>query len=200
MTQALSITLADQLRPRSLSPSLGYDLILIASGSLLITACSKLSIPLGSSLIPITGQTFAILLIGALLGPKRGVLAVLAYIAQGLAGLPVSATPLVGIPWLIGPSGGYLVGFVIAAFITGTFAQRGWDRHPYLTALAMTIATAVILACGLIWWEYLSGWTIPLQLGLYVFLPGAVIKIALATILLPSGWKLLRYFQVPPSS
>lgn len=200
MAQAINITLADHLRPRSLSPSLGYDLAVIIVGSLLITACAKISIPLGSSPVPITGQTFAILLVGALLGPKRGALAVLAYIAQGLAGLPVSATGLVGLPWIAGPTGGYLVGFVVAAFITGMFARRGWDRNPFLTALAMTIATAAIFACGLAW---LSRFPLPdtlLRSGLLPFLPGAVIKIALATILLPSGWKILRSFSVPPTS
>ncbi|MCZ6834847.1 MAG: biotin transporter BioY, partial [Planctomycetota bacterium] len=132
-------------------------------------------------------------------------LAVLAYLAQGLSGIPVSAQGIVGLPWLLGPTGGYLLGFIAAAYITGWFAQRGWDRKPHLTAFAMTIATAVLFIPGLLWLAFsasiissmgLQGIRVVepasvLAAGLWPYLPGAAIKIILATLMLPMGWHVL---------
>ncbi len=194
MSTVLALTFADHLLPRGGSRSLGRNIALVMGGSLLIALSARISIPVGFGLVPITGQTFAVLLVGALLGARLGALAVIAYIGEGLAGLPVGAGGNSGIPWIIGPTGGYLVGFVVAAYITGTLAQRGWDRNPLLTIAAMTLGTTAIFAFGLMWY----GRFLPpgglLVSGLYPFLPGAVIKIALAAALLPTGWKLLAMF------
>lgn len=195
MSTFSALTFADHLLPRSGSHHLARNIALVLGGSLLIALCARISIPVGFSLVPITGQTFAVLLVGALLGGRLGALAVIAYIGEGLAGLPVAAMGPAGIPsgipWVIGPTGGYLLGFVVAAYITGALAQRGWDRSPLLTIAAMSLGTAAIFAFGLAWLNRFPNPAGLLESGLYPFLPGAVIKIALAAALLPSGWKVL---------
>jgi biotin transporter BioY len=185
-------TVADLLRPCEKRLAGFYDIVLIVGGSLLIGLCAQIKFfPFGP--VPVTGQTFAVLMTGALLGSRRGSLAVLAYIAQGLAGLPVFAVasgPLA----LLGPTGGYLVGFAAAAYVTGLLAEKGWDRRIGTTVLAMTLGNVVIYAFGLLWLCRLIGVkTTILKTGLYPFIPGDLLKIALAAALLPSGWKLLGY-------
>ena len=115
----------------------------------------------------------------------------LAYLTEGAAGLPVFAGGGAGIATLVGPTGGYLFGFVAAAYITGMLAERGWDRHVATVIPAMVLGTLAIYAFGLAWLAIFIGGENLLPMGLYPFLPGAVIKIALAAFLLPSGWKLL---------
>jgi len=148
-----------------------------------------------------TGQTFAVLMVAALLGPRRGVLCVLTYLAEGLLGLPVFAQGKAGLPTFLGPTGGYLVGFVGAAYLVGALAQRGWDRRSGTTILMMVLGNMVLYACGLAWLLYLVqllaqplGGKGVLAVGLYPFLAGEVVKIALAMALLPCGWKMIRYF------
>ena len=185
-----SLTVADLLRPCEKSRARLYDLILVISGSLLIGLCAQVKIqPFGP--VPITGQTFAVLMIGALLGAKRGGLAVLAYLAQGVAGLPVFAV-ISGPAALFGPTGGYLVGFVPAAYVTGLLAEKGWDRRIGTTVLAMALGNAVIYAFGLAWLCCLTGASkTVVTTGLLPFIGGDILKIVSAAILLPSAWKLL---------
>ena len=185
-----NITVADLLRPCEKRRAGLYDLTLIVGGSLLIGLCAQVKIqPFGP--VPITGQTFAVLMIGALLGAKRGSLAVLAYLAQGLAGLPVFAM-LSGPAALLGPTGGYLVGFVPAAYVTGLLAEKGWDRRFGTTMLAMALGNVIIYACGLAQLGCLTGFSrTVLTAGLLPFIPGDILKILLAAIMLPSAWKLL---------
>jgi len=144
--------------------------------------------------VPITGQSFAVLLTGALLGSRLGAMAVIAYLIEGALGLPFFAGGGGGIVRFFGPTGGYLVAFPAAAFITGAFAEHGWDKR-YLTAVAaMAIGSAVILLGGLAWFTILTN-TPPvaaLKLAVLPFLAGDVIKIALAAAVLPTGWALLR--------
>lgn len=188
-----SATIADLLRPCEKRRAALYDIALIIGGSLLIGLCAQVKILLPFSPVPITGQTFAVLMIGTLLGPWRGNLAVLAYIIEGAVGLPVFALGG-GFTVLIGPTGGYLVGFVPAAYITGLLAQKGWDRRIGTTVLAMVLGNIVIYAFGLFWLCCLMGINrAVLSVGLYPFIVGDLLKIALAAAVLPSGWKLLEY-------
>ncbi len=186
-----NMTVADLLRPCEKRRAGLYDFALVIGGSLLIGLCAQIKImPFG--LVPITGQTFAVLMIGAVLGAKRGALAVLAYLAQGVAGLPVFAT-MSGPAALFGPTGGYLLGFAPAAYVTGLLAERGWDRRFGTTVLAMALGNLVIYTSGLAQLGCLTGMsTTVLKTGLLVFIPGDMVKIALAAILLPSAWKLLE--------
>jgi len=187
-----NMTVADLLRPCEKRRAGLYDLTLIIAGSLLIGLCAQIKIqPFGA--VPITGQTFAVLMIGALLGAKRGSVAVLAYLAQGVAGLPVFAL-LSGPAAILGPTGGYLVGFVPAAYVTGMLAEKGWDRRIAATVLAMALGNVVIYAFGICWLCCLTGVSkTVLTTGLLPFVPGDILKIVLAAILLPSAWKLLGY-------
>lgn len=189
-------TVADLWQPCEKRLAHLYDLTLIVGGSLLIALCAKLKVLLSLGPVPVTGQTFAVLMIGALLGPRRGCLTVLAYLMEGAAGLPVFAFGG-GLGEFAGPTGGYLVGFLPAAYVTGFLARRGWDRRMSTTVLAMTIGNAAIYACGLFWLCCLMGVTTGVvAAGLYPFIVGDVLKIALAAILLPSGWRLLEYFSL----
>ena len=183
---------ADLLRPTMRRSALLYDAALVLGASLVIALSAQVAIQLPFSPVPITGQTMAVLLVGALLGSRRGALAVMAYIAEGLAGLPVFAGATAGLARLFGPTGGYLVGFVAAAFLVGWLAERGWDRRFGKTLAAMTLGNLVIYAVGVVWLAvFVGGLSRAWSLGVLPFLPGDVIKIILAAVLLPGGWKLL---------
>ncbi|MBE9179600.1 biotin transporter BioY [Oculatella sp. LEGE 06141] len=188
MTRA---TYADVFRPTEGRYLWLYDLLLILGGSLLIGLSAQVAIPLPFSPVPITGQTFAVLLAGALLGSRRGSLCVLTYLAEGLAGLPVFVGTG-GIGHFLGPTGGYLIGFVVAAYAVGQLAERGWDKRFITSLLAMLLGNVVIYTVGLLWLSRFVGAERVLTLGLYPFVIGDLLKIALATGLLPIGWKVLN--------
>lgn len=192
-----SITVAGLLRPCEKKRAWLYDVVLIIGGSLLVGLCARVAVWLPFSPVPVTGQTFAVLMIGALLGRRRGCFAMLAYIAEGAAGLPVFALGRAGLPILLGPTGGYLVGFVAAAYITGALAEKGWDRRVGTTVLAMLLGNAGIYAFGLLWLACLMGVNRAAAVGLYPFIVGDILKIALAAVALPSGWKLLGVLNLP---
>lgn len=164
------------------SASLARDLFLVLVGSFVIALSAQVAVYLPFTPVPISGQTFAILLVGAALGSRRGAGAVLAYIAQGAAGLPVFAGGMFGIANVIGPRGGYLAGMVIAAFIVGYLAERGWRRNAVLLAAAMVAGNVAIHLLGVAWLATSTGLDLPtaLALGCYPFLIGDAIKIALA--------------------
>lgn len=182
-----NVTVADLWRPCQKTRALFYDIALIIGASLLIALSAQVAIPLWP--VPVTGQTFAVLMIAALLGSRRGCLAVLAYIAEGAAGLPVFAMGRAG---LVAFTAGYLVGFVPAAYVVGLLAEKGWDRRVSTTILAMALANIIIYTFGLLWLSCLPGIDSVLREGLYPFILGDLLKIALAAALLPSGWKLLK--------
>lgn len=169
-----------------------YDSSLVLGGSLLLALSAQIAIPLPFSPVPITGQTFAVLVIGMLFGRWRGAAAVLAYLAEGCAGLPVFAEGKAGLAVLLGPTGGYLVSFVPAAFLAGYLAERGWDRKISTTFLAMILGNIIIFGLGAAWLAKFVGANNALSLGVYPFLAGDVVKIGLATVALPGAWKLLN--------
>jgi biotin transport system substrate-specific component len=167
------------------------DLALIVTGSLLVAAAAQISIPLQP--VPLTGQTFAVLLVGMVLGARRGALALAAYLAYGAAGLPVFAEAKFGLATLAGPTGGYLLGFVAAAWLVGLLAERGFDRNLLTTLAAMAAGNIVIYVFGLAWLQtFTGGLESALAAGLYPFLFGDAIKALLAALLLPAAWKLIK--------
>jgi len=188
----VNATYADVLRPCDKKLAGFYDAGLIVCGSLLIGLCAQIAVWFPFSLVPVTGQTFAVLMIGALLGRRRGSLAVIAYIIEGTAGLPVFALGRSGFAVLAGPTGGYLVGFIAAAWVTGWLAEKGWDRRVWTTVLAMLLGSVCIYAFGLLWLSCLVGIKKAPALGLYPFIVGDILKIILAAMVLPLGWKLLH--------
>jgi biotin transport system substrate-specific component len=149
------------------------------------------AIPLPFSPVPITGQTLAALLIGALLGSRLGALCILLYISEGLLGVPVFAGGSAGLLRLLGPTGGYLAGMVLAAYVTGSLAERGWDRRPLTAALAMLCGNIAIYILGLPWLAHFVGAGHVLAAGLLPFIPGDLLKLAIAATLLPAGWAIL---------
>lgn len=185
------MTYSDILRPSVKRQALVYDFSLILGGSFLIALLAQLQVVLPFSPVPITGQTLGVLLVGALLGRWKGAMTVMAYLLEGISGLPVFAGAAAGPAVMAGPTGGYLMGFVVAAYVTGALAEQGWDRKTWSAFLMMTIGTAVILLSGAAWLMHLVPDGQVLNLGVIPFLPGALVKISLATLLLPAGWKFL---------
>ena len=160
--------------------------------SLFIAAAAQFAIHIGP--IPITGQSFAVLLTGALLGPRLGAAAVIAYLVEGAVGLPFFAGGGGGIARFFGPTGGYLVAFPAAAYVTGAFAEFGWDKEYLTSVAAMAIGSVIILFGGWAWF-IVSTSTAPdtaFKITVWPFLAGDVIKIALAAAVLPTGWALLK--------
>lgn len=165
----------------------------VFAGSLLLWASAKVQIPFYP--VPLTMQTFAVLAIGAALGWRLGLATVLLYLAEGAAGLPVFAgTPEkgIGLAYIMGPTGGYLLGYLPAAALCGWLAERGWDRSVALTALAMLAGTVMIYLPGLLWLGAIVGWDKPvLAWGLTPFLLGDLLKLGLASAALPLVWRLV---------
>lgn len=163
---------------------------LVVGFSLLTALAAQVVIPIGP--VPITGQTFAVLLTGALLGSRLGAMAMVAYLIEGASGLPFFYGAHGGIAHLFGPTGGYLIAFPAAAYLTGVFAEHGWDKHFLTAAAAMTIGSALILLSG---WLVLSRFmpaSVAFHKGVTELIIGDIIKIILAAAVLPSGWALLQ--------
>ena len=178
--RATSTTLVQTwIRQRTLLTDIG----LVIGFSLLTALMAKIAIPLPFTPVPITGQTFAVLLTGALLGSRLGTATMLAYILEGSVGLPVfaRATPA---------SYGYLAGFVAAAFIVGWLAERGWSRDVLRSVLAMIAGEVAIYVFGLAWLSRYVGWGQVLALGLFPFLIGDAVKLIAAALIVPAGWRI----------
>src|SRR5918911_2211366 len=167
------------------------SLALVIAFSLLTALAAQVVIPL--PLVPITGQTFAVLLTGALLGSRLGALAMIAYLVEGASGLPFFAAGGSGVGHLLfSPTSGYLLSYPVAAFVVGLLAERGWDRRFVTAAAAMGLGSIVILLGG---WAWLARFMSPVaawNFGVAPFFIGDLIKIALAAAVLPTGWALLR--------
>src|SRR6185295_328113 len=184
---------ADTLLGTALAPmDAARSISLVVVFSLLTAAAAQVVIPIGP--VPITGQTFAVLLTGALLGSRMGAAAMILYLVEGAFGLPFFYGGHGGLAHLFGPTGGYLVAFPAAAFITGAFAEHGWDKRFPTAVAAMAIGSLIILLAGWSWFTLITH-TPPLaafKLAVQPHLIGDVIKILLAAAALPLGWKLLK--------
>ncbi len=160
-----------------------------------LTALSaQVAIPLPFTPVPISGQTFAVLLGAAAVGPRRGVVAQLLYLLLGAVGLPFFAEGEAGAQVVYGATGGYLVGFVVANLVVGLCARRGWDRSPLGVLGAFALGNLAIYALGVTWLSYRVGMTLPaaVDAGLTPFLLGDVLKAVAAAALLPLAWRLTR--------
>ena len=185
-------TLVDVVLPRPRSWLFDAALVVVFSAFVALTA--QVEIPLWP--VPITLQTLGVLFTGAVLGSRLGALSILLYLAEGLVGLPLFAGGASGITQLLGPTGGYLVGFVLAAGVVGWLAERGWDQRPVWTALAMVVGNLVIYAVGVSWLAvYLGDLGTALVQGALIFVRGVLVKIAIASLALPGGWAVARRRQ-----
>ncbi|MGU9951372.1 MAG: biotin transporter BioY [Gammaproteobacteria bacterium WSBS_2016_MAG_OTU1] len=176
------------------APPIARSMALALIGAALLAISAKIQIPFYP--VPQTLQTMIVLLVGMAYGGKLGVATVSLYLMAGAAGLPIFAgTPEKGIGWayMIGPTGGYLLGFIFAAAACGMLARRGWDKNLWKVGLAMIIGNIIIYALGLLWLGNLIGWDKPvLQFGMLNFLLGDVVKIIFAAVALPPIVKAIR--------
>lgn len=168
------------------------DLLLITAGALLVALLAQVRIPLPFTPVPLTGQTFAVLLVGAALGARRGLASLSLYTLIGALGLPVFAGGAAGLAYASGPTGGYLAGFIVAAFVVGLLAERGLERSIRTSILPFLAGTLVIYLFGAGWLAVLFGLEKALELGVTPFLLGDAIKLALAALALPAAWKLVK--------
>ena len=190
--------------PAQVSPLLRGAMLALA-GSLFVALCAQITVPLWP--VPVTGQTFAVLSVGLVCGWRVGGAALLLYLIEGALGLPFFAGGAGGWASVVGPSGGYIWGFVLAAALVGYLAERGWDRNVLRTAAALFLGNVVLYVPGLIWLalfyagpgqEYIAAagattaWGASINAGLLPFLLGDALKLALAASLVPAIWSLLH--------
>ncbi|MCX7325104.1 MAG: biotin transporter BioY [Hyphomicrobiales bacterium] len=174
------------------------SLVFVAAGSLLLTLSAKVQVPMWP--VPMTMQSFAVLFLGAALGPRLGAASVAFYLAQGFAGLPVFAMPgAAGPGYFLGSTGGFLLSFIPAAYVAGLFAARGASLLK--VSAGMTFAHALILVIGMAWLAFFAqlasgatgiGLSRAFAVGVQPFIVGSVVKVALATALVAAGWTALR--------
>ncbi len=171
---------------------LAADAVLVLAGTGLVAAAAQVSIPFEP--VPVTGQTFAVLLVGSSLGAIRGAASLALYLWLGVAGAPIFADRHHGWNILTGASGGYIVGFVLAALVTGYLAERGWDRRFSSAVGAMLTGNVIIYAVGLPWLAVVLNTNLEktLEFGLYKFVPGDLLKLYLAAGLLPTAWRVVE--------
>lgn len=169
------------------------QVVLVVLGIAVLAAAAKIKVPMWP--VPITMGTFAVLTVGAAYGPRLGLVTILGYMIIGALGFDVfagSSAEAFGIEYMMGGTGGYLVGYVLATVALGVLARAGWDRSAPKMAGAMLLGNVIIYVPGLIWLGMLYGWDKPiLEWGLTPFLVGDAIKLALAAVVLPLAWKLV---------
>ena len=191
--QERGITIADFLVPIRVAEGIGVrvrHLALILAGTLLIALAAQVRFYLPDNPIPITGQTFAVLLAGGALGFRRGVASSSLYLALGLVGIPVFAGGRSGVEVFIGLSGGYLIGFIVASAIVGRLAELGWDRNVLGSIAAMVIGNLSIYLVAVPWWMAVASTSLDRAIadGFVPFLPGDILKVALAAAAFPAAW------------
>lgn len=181
-------TLADRIFARGII----MDVVLVAAGAALTAIAAQVVVPLWP--VPITGQTLAVLLVGSSLGALRGTLSMLLYAVLGIVGLPVFSGASSGVAIILGPTGGYIIGFVFAAAFTGWVAQRSWDRKILRSILGFLGGTVVTFAIGLPWLSFALGLNLEqtLAAGLYPFIIGGLVKMVIAASIMTLGW---RFFE-----
>jgi biotin transport system substrate-specific component len=181
--------LVDRVFPRSLA----LDAVLVIAGAALVTVFAQIAVP--TSPVPVTGQTLAVLLVGAALGAVRGGISLALYAVLGLLGLPVLSERSSGLGVMLGPTGGYIIGFIVAAVFVGWLSERAWERKILRAIVTFLAGSVVVFAIGLPWLAVaLGGYGLPNDLdsvlvaGFYPFILGDLIKAAIAAGLLPLAW------------
>lgn len=194
----MALALNDQVLTEALGPSEGIALrlkqaALVVLGIAALAILAKVKIPMWP--VPLTMGTFAVLTIGVAYGPRLGLVTILGYMIVGAFGFDVfasSSAENAGLAYMMGASGGYLLGYVLAALALGIAARKGWDRSVALMALAMLVGNVLIYVPGLLWLNtFAESWSQTLQWGLWPFLIGDGLKLALAALIVPGLWKLI---------
>lgn len=199
--QYVSSVRTNTLSSRIVPESWITNVILIAAGSALMALSARFSYQFSFSTVPVTGQTFAVLLIGALYGSRLGAATLIAYLAEGAAGMPVFSAGAGGIAAIATPSGGYLFGFIIAAYVVGFFAERGADRSRWIV-VPMLLGTALIYVPGVIWLHQQFSvvgkpisWQTALDFGVWPFIAGDLAKVVAASLAVPAGWSAIEWLR-----
>ena len=185
-------TIADIVWPSRPQARIVRAAALMLLGACLLTLSAKIQIPFWP--VPMTMQTLVVLVIGMAYGWRLGAATVLAYLVAGAAGLPVFAgTPArgIGVAYMMGPTGGYLLGFLVSAAAVGFLGERGWDRSLPRTAVAMVLGQAIIALAGVAWLAILFNLPKAIEVGFKPFLAASLLKVALGIVLMPTIWKLL---------
>ena len=189
MSATRTLTLADLAVPRA---GTLHNATLIAGASIFTALAAQAALPLPWTPVPLTGQTFAVLLTGAVLGARRAFLAQALYLLEGAVGLPVFAGGAAGVLRLIGPTGGYLLAFPFAAAAVGALCERGWDRRFVTMLAAMLLGSCVIFGAGLAQLSRFVPASVLFAQGVLPFVPGDLLKSSLAAIAFPTVWRLAR--------
>lgn len=187
--------LVDAILPRAGAMT---DVALVLAGAALVALLAQVTIPL--PIVPITGQTLGVLVVGAALGARRGAAALTTYMLTGLAGLPVFAGFTGTIAAVATPSFGFILGFIPAAFLAGWFAERTWDRRPWLAMVGFVAASIVPFLVGVPYMAYIlnvvmgAGYDLGgiIAVGVTPFIAGGVVKAAIAAIVIPAAWRSVR--------
>lgn len=199
------VTLVDVISARSdAAPSFATKAVAVLFFTALTAAAAQISVPLPFTQVPLTFQPTVVLLSGLVLGPRLAAMSQILYLAAGIAGLPVFAASPILAPgaWrLLGPTGGYLLSYPLAAFVVGSLARRGFDRRYLTSILAMALGLVVVYACGTLWLAYASvggsavGLATAFATGVAPFVVADLVKLAAAAGIVPGLWRL-----VPPLS
>jgi biotin transport system substrate-specific component len=189
--------LAESLSSRApIRSTTAFKVALVVGGSLLIAGLAQITVKLPFTPVPFSGQTLGVLLVGGALGAALGAASVLLYMAEGAVGLPFFAEGEKGLDHLgfASATGGYLWAFLIAAFVVGWLAKRGWDRGIGSSIGAMLLGEVIIFTIGVTWLAAAVDVpsTTALELGLYPFIPGDTLKLYLAAALLPTAWRVVE--------
>lgn len=191
--------LADHIRrPSSRTRAFAVDAALVLAGVALVALLAKVSFFIGP--VPITGQTLGVILVGASLGAARGAASLTTYMLVGLTGLPVFAGALAGPAYVLSPSFGFIVGFIPAAFVAGWFAQRAWDRKPFLAFTGFVAASVIPFLVGVPYMAVILSAVMGVEItfvsvmeaGVLPFIAGGLIKAAVAAIAIPLAWRGVR--------
>ena len=187
-------TLAEAMLDSLMTPSAATSAVtkaaLVVFGSLLLAVSAQFKIPLYP--VPVTGQTLVVLLIGMTYGPRLGGITLAAYLFEGALGLPVFAGGAAGVAVLMGPTAGYLFGFLLAAIAMGYLAERGMGRTVVSTIAAMVIGNCVIYLCGALWLANFIGFGQAIAAGVLPFLYGDALKLVVAAGLMPWAWRAVK--------
>jgi len=174
------------------------DALLVLGGALFMALMAQIAIEVPPSPVPITGQTLGVVLIGSALGANRGVSAVALYVLMGLF-MPVYSDGGMGIHHLLGATGGYLVGFVVAAYVVGRLAELGADRRPLIAFASFCLGQLIVFGIGVPWLKLWAGstmdWSAAFHNGFTIFIIGGLVKAAIAALALPSAWRLARRLE-----
>lgn len=186
----ISEAMVDSLVTPSTATSALTRVALVVFGSLLLAVSAQFKIPLYP--VPVTGQTLVVLLIGMTYGPRLGGITMLAYLFEGALGLPVFAGGAAGVAVFMGPTGGYLFGFLLAGVAMGYLAERGMGRTVLSTIAAMVLGNSVIYLCGVLWLANFIGLDQAIAAGVLPFLYGDALKLAVAAGLMPLAWRAVK--------